>query len=84
MKKIFNSEPLTINIEATGFILNVKNWKMPKDNFFLQFNSLNTFSGERETSNSILQRRLKQGSFNPDVRKLRGCRYSGRIQNRGK
>ena len=85
MKKIFKKEPETINIEATGYILQPKNWNQSRKKFSETFNTLNFYSEERRRAKSPNQRRLKQNMCKRlDVLKLGGCKYSGRLQNREK
>ena len=85
MITIFKKEPKSINIEASRYILKHQNWEQAKKSFSDDFNKINVYSEARQLSNSPKQRRLGQKIRKIlDIRKLGGCKYSGRPENRGK
>ena len=83
--KVFKKEPKSINIEASRYILKHQNWDQLKKAFSEVFNKINVYSEARQLSNSPNQRMLGHKIRKIlDVRKLGGCKYSGRPENRGK
>ena len=83
--KVFKKEPKSINIEASRYILKHQNWDQLKKAFSEVFNKINVYSEARQLSSSPNQRMLGHKIRKIlDVRKLGGCKYSGRPENRGK
>ena len=84
--KIFKKDPKFINIEASRYILKPENWEESRKAFSERFDELNFYSAKRWVKRSKNQRRISQKIHSPfEIRRLGGgCKYSGRLQNRGK
>ena len=73
IEKIFGSEPKTISLQASKYILNINNWAKFSDTFIKEFKKSNPYS-EKYEHNPIKQRRLKQQMTNmADVIELTYC-----------
>ena len=73
IEKIFRSEPKTITLKASKYILNINNWAKLSDTFIKEFKKSNPYS-EKDKHNPIKQRRLKQQITNiAEVIELNYC-----------
>ena len=63
IKKIFGSEPETITLKASKYILNVNNWAKLSNAFINEFKKSNPYI-EKDKHNPIKQRRLKKQVLN--------------------
>ena len=77
IKKIFNYEPEFITIEATNFLLKLKNWARPHEEFITHFKAKNIFSDDRDYSYSPDLRGLTRYLHEPGARN-RWCRWARR------